>query len=136
MDPVALPSTAMQRIHKLDRTPNVEAYSSALSQPFVKDLHKRILVAHKNTQNQLAGAPELAAHFGRRHPFINLHYGRLGRLVAEFLDLRLPVYSRGPLWTTALAAGGIMGRRKLWYWQLYPEVSKAIDTLGWRFAEE
>ena len=128
--------------HRLDQgyrlavVPQAAAYALALSQPFVKDHHRRLLTAHAAAPGLIVGVEELALRIGARGcSYVNLHYGVLGHRVASFLDLAPPGYSQGPLWTTALAEGARMGLYRRWYWRLYPEVHDALETLGWT-AEE
>lgn len=81
------------------------------------------------TAEQLA---EAAGYSG--YEAANLQYGLLGRRVAELLDYRPPFSDeRGePVWTMALATGvRSAGGRGLWIWTLRPEVTVAVQRLGW-----
>ena len=122
-------------VYRARAIPNIDAYEFALSRSFVKDNHRRMLAAHWSAPARIVTVGMLAAGGGYpRVSSANLHYGKLGRLVGEFLGIEFARYSKGPLLTTALAEGweergpGLAGRG--WRWRLYPEVALAIERLG------
>lgn len=122
-------------VSRLAEVPSVRAYAFALSQPFVKAEHRAMLAAHRQAPDLVITAGGLAAAAGYANwRGANQHYGTLGRQVATLLDIEVARYSKGPLWTSALAEGFEVGRGRLrrFHWRLYPEVAEAIDQLGIR----
>jgi hypothetical protein len=64
----------------------------------------------------------------------NAHYGKLGRQVAEFLDLAPPIHERRgePVWTKVLADGDDENEdeHEHWRWKMHQEVVDALRELN------
>ena len=119
-------------IYRPEVIPSVEAYEFALSKPFVSKTHRAFLAAHACNPSSTANELAVAAGFSNWR-VTNFHYGRLGRKVAELIGISPARYSKGPLWTTALAEGFVqeaIGGGSMWVWRLYPNVRAAIERLG------
>lgn len=129
-----------------DGIPTVEEYEyalSALRDELSRD-HLAMLKAHCEAradhtsgefEDRTMSAEQLAeaAHHDG-YDAANLHYGLLGRRVAELLDYPPPLSEeRGePLWIDVLAIGKRSDQgRGGWNWTLRPEVALALERLGW-----
>ena len=64
----------------------------------------------------------------------NVHYGKLGRQVAEFLDLEPPTDAqrKEPVWTCVLAAGDNEHKDASGHfrWKMHPELVDALRELN------
>lgn len=93
-----------------------------------------MLRAHANAADRTLTATELAQAAGyESYEAANAHYGRLGRQVAEFLDVVPPIdRQRGEsVWTRVLAYDadeeGAHGHLQ---WIMHPEVAEALRALN------
>ena len=112
-----------------------EEYRRAFRTLSVGKHHEDMLRAHANAPDHTLTATELARAAGYdSYEAANAHYGRLGRQVAEFLDLSPRVHpQRGePVWTMAIAAGvdEAEGENAHWRWTMHPEVVHALQDLN------
>ncbi len=75
-------------------------------------------------------APQLAEAVSYpNHKVVNLHYGRLGRLVAEYLwDSPNNTIRSGIHWFLALSSG--MSSPSGYLWTMYPALAEALEKLG------
>jgi predicted HNH restriction endonuclease len=91
----------------------------------LKDNHLQILQIHYQAHEKTITAKQLAQAMGySRHTTANMMYGRLARLVGEKLDYNPEPEKLGTLVT-------FEKRKGEWHWILRPEVSKALEALGW-----
>lgn len=116
-------------------TLQTEDYKRALLATSSKmpDSYKRMLVAHYHASSQIITAYQLA-EAARYKSFegANLHYGKLGKLIAEYCDYTPPSHSGkdSPFWSIILA-NGYQDEKNKWYWALRPQVAEALEELGW-----
>lgn len=91
----------------------------------LQDYHRQILQIHYQAHEQTITAKQLAQAMGYSHYGVaNMRYGRLAHLVGEKL-----AYHPGPCKLNTLVT--IEHRKGEWHWILRPEVSKALEALGW-----
>lgn len=112
---------------------NSEQYKVALEQITLTNLQLQILQYQYNSLDRAVNASELAIYLNRKPSFINLQYGRLGRIIAEKLNYvsELPVSeSRGKpeLWA-CLSIGHFAGKRGF-VWTMRPDLAQALEELG------
>lgn len=89
------------------------------------DSHLQMLRIHYHAHEQTITAKELAQAMGySHHTTANMMYGRLARLVGEQLGYSPEPEKLGTLVT-------FEKRKGEWHWILRPEVSQALETLGW-----
>ena len=119
------------RAQRRSGRPTVEEYRRALTLvPFGAE-HEAMLRAHARAKRRTVTAEELAAAGGYADgEAASRDYGRLGRLIAEFIGFTPPApeQSGQPLWTAAIAAP----RRRedgSWSWVMFPEVVEALMVL-------
>ncbi len=97
------------------------------------DSYKRMLIAHYHAPSQILTAYQLA-EAARYKSFegANLHYGKLGKLIAEYCDYTPPSHTGkdSPFWSIILA-NGYQDEKNKWYWVLRPQVAEALEELGW-----
>lgn len=82
--------------------------------------------------NHTVTAPQLAAAVGLKSFYpINLHYGKLGRLLAEQINLSKRVKSprTGNLGWYRILSSGEWGKDGF-QWVMYPELAKALEEIG------
>lgn len=93
-----------------------------------------MLRAHANAADCTLTATELAQAAGyESYEAANAHYGRLGRQVAEFLDVVPPIdRQRGePVWTRVLAHDADEeDEHGHWQWVMHPEVAEALRAMN------
>lgn len=97
--------------------------------------HEELMLrAHANAPDRTLTSREIARAAGYdSYSSANAHYGKLGRKVAEFLDLQPLVSSsrNEPVWTMAIADGKETEHAEdIWRWQMYPEVAEALRELN------
>jgi hypothetical protein len=114
--------------HKDRRKPHigtVEDYAEAFDALALGAHEETLLKAHRQAPDRKLTALDLskAAGWKRAGP-ANIHYGNLGRRVAEFLGLNL-TDEDDHVWTEALADYDADTHE----WQLYKEVADAMDRL-------
>lgn len=114
------------------RAPHIgtaEEYARFLRTQPVAAHHHALLTAHARAPDQVMTATELAeAARWDSHSSTNVHYGQLGRQVAEFLELR-PVTFAEPIWTSVLAdtADGRWGAEgREFRWRMHRELVEAL----------
>lgn len=89
--------------------------------------HFRMLRAHYHAMDHTVTASEMArAMRYASYSSANLHYGKLGRKLAEALGFRLKY------WVNSLAdfIGPDEGLPH-WLWIMWPQVGAALEELGW-----
>lgn len=106
-----------------------EEYVSAFRSLKLEEHELAMLMAHVRAPDHTLTATELAKAAGYDNfGSANIHYGKLGRKLAELLDIVPPLsISRGePVWTMALAESIDEDLR----WRLHPEVVDAVTELN------
>lgn len=121
--------TKYQSRHKDRRKPHigtVDDYAEAFSAISLGAHEEAMLKAHRNAPDRKLTAPDLAkaAGWDGAGP-ANIHYGNLGRKVAEYLGLNLTDKDDRP-WTEALAEY----HEETSEWHLYKEAAEALDRLN------
>lgn len=121
--------TKYQARHKDRRKPHigtVDDYTEAFGALSLGAHENAMLSAHRNAPDRKLTAPDLAeaAGWDGAGP-ANIHYGNLGRKVAEYLGLDLTEEDDRP-WTEALASYN----QDTSEWQLYEEVADALDRVN------
>ncbi len=91
----------------------------------LKDNHLQILQIHYQAHEKTITAKQLSQAMDySHHTTANMMYGRLARLVGEKLDYKPEPEKLDTLVTFEKRLGE-------WHWILRPEVSKALEALGW-----
>ncbi len=90
---------------------------------------------HRLTATQLADAAGYP-----NYRTANLHYGKLGRALGEYLSFPPPQQDKGePLYTSVIAFGedgtGI-GDKAHYVWTMRPELVEALSDLPWGFRQK
>lgn len=98
---------------------------------------RAMLVAHAAASNLTLSAGQLAEAAGwPDFGSANLHYGLLGKEVAQALELKLPHHADGTIIATAALAGSAGPDWKqingIFYWRMYEEVAEALSRLNIR----
>lgn len=117
---------------------SAEEYRVALETiwPKLPESYRKMLKAHYLHPRQKITLKELKEAAGyKSESGVNLQYGDLGKQVVQALDDYEPT-SRGhdgsAQWTMVIATGqNEPGKHGEWVWTLRPEVSQALDQLGW-----
>lgn len=124
-----------ERIHR--RRPHIgtpSEYRRAFQALRLGEHHPSMLREHANAPDRTMTAGELARSADYDDfQFANSYYGKLGRKVAEFLDLPLPIDKRlgKPVWTMALAdIARESDAQGHWRWAMHPEVAEALHELN------
>ena len=104
----------------------VDDYAEAFGALSLGAHEEAMLKAHRNAPERKLTAPDLAkaAGWDGAGP-ANIHYGNLGRKVAEYLGLNLTEEDDRP-WTAALADY----HEETSEWHLYEEAAEALDRLN------
>jgi hypothetical protein len=126
---------AQRANRRLSHVGTREEYLRAFRALSIGEHHEAMLRAHANAADYALTATELARAAGYdSFEAANIHYGRLGRQIAEFLDLPPPVHKRRgePIWTMVLAGGAdeAEGEDDHWRWRMHPEVVDALQDLN------
>ena len=91
----------------------------------LQDSHLQILQIHYHAHEKTITAKQLALAMGySHHTTVNMMYGRLARLIGEKLGYNPEPEKLGALVT-------FEKRKGEWHWILRPEVSQALEALGW-----
>ena len=92
----------------------------------------RMLQIHYSAPSRKLSAPELAELVGyKKYSAINLHYGKLGKMVCDELGYIPPENRHGdPTWTFGLAWGEREDPKHEWIWTMYSNLAAAIKELG------
>ena len=108
-------------------------YRRALRALVVSEIHRKMLRAHANAPNRTLTASQLARSADYEcFEVANAHYGRLGRKVAEHLEIVPPPYAKRdvPVWTRTLAEDvAVPGALGHWQWQMHEELALALREL-------
>ena len=115
--------------------PSVAQYKRAFRTIYPK-LHPNYLAmlkAHYSAPEHTVTMSELAEAVGYSgHRPANLHYGKLGRMIAEELNYRKERLRGQSNFIDALAIEDPSWNRiEEWPWIMRPEVVKALEELGW-----
>lgn len=119
---------------RLAHVGTTDEYQRAFQALSIGRHHAAMLHAHANAADRTLTATELARAAGyESYEAANALYGRLGRQVAEFLD----VIPRGDkqrdetVWTMVLADGADQrDEHGHWPWVMHPEVAEAFRPLN------
>lgn len=114
---------------KSRREPHIgtlDDYAEALNAISLGKSEHAMLVAHRQAKGRRLSAPDLskAAGWEGAGP-ANIHYGKLGRRVAEHLDLAITDKNEHA-WTEALASYD----DETTQWEMHEELALAIDRLN------
>lgn len=106
--------------------PEFQQYVAALQAiDNLTNSYLQILRIHYHAHESTITAKQLAQAMGySHHATANMMYGRLARLVAEKLGYSPEPEKLGTLVT-------FEKRKEEWHWILRPQVSQALETLGW-----
>lgn len=113
---------------RADNIGAVAEYEQALSVVKPTAGKRRMLVGHRQAEGRRMTAPQLAEAAGwKSHSSANVHYGSMGKAVAELLGLKIEG-DDNKAWTGALAEFDEETRE----WEMHPEVAEALDNLNIR----
>jgi len=115
--------------------PAEAAYRTALSaiSDNLTDKYRRMLQAHFVAPERTLTAKDLGAAAGYPNwTSANLHYGKIGRMLGEYLLFQPRERAAGgPIWTLLLASGAdIETTEDLWQWQMREQVADALLGVG------
>jgi hypothetical protein len=118
--------------------PNSSAFKNALLaiHPDITSAQHEMLKAHCLAESHCLTATQLAAAAGyKNHGAINLHYGNLGKTLAQHLGFSWVMFSKGePVWTSVLATGAAPSASspdQHFVWKMRPELVEALMSLPW-----
>ena len=104
----------------------------------LRQAHMDMLEAHYRAPGHQLTASQLAesAKYSR-YSDANLHYGRLGKAIANELKCDSPMQGdNGPVWTGVLASGNDDDPDAPEYiWTMHPELVTALSELNWGFTK-
>jgi 5-methylcytosine-specific restriction enzyme A len=101
-------------------------YIRAFNKITVAPHHMRMLQAHYHQTNHDITATQMSKALGYpTYAVANLHYGKLGRLVAEQLE-----WSPLPEQTIFVLVTFNKPERE-WHWIMRPQVAEALERIGW-----
>ncbi len=105
-------------------------YSDAFKRITLSPHHMRMLQAHYHAPDRTVTATQMAKALGYpKYTAANLHYGKLARLVGELIGWQ-------PLPEQAVFVLVTFKRPdREWQWIMRPEVTQALEQLGWVDAE-
>ena len=116
-------------------TPTIEEYKRAflLIEPRVTQKQLEMLRAHYYAPNHTITMAELAKHMGYTgHNVANLHYGKLGRSIADLLNYKKERIGGESKYIDVLATENPnLGSYQQWEWVMRPEVARALKELKW-----
>lgn len=111
-------------LKQADYTP--DEYVAAFRHIDVAPHHMRMLLAHYHAPSRTLTASQMAKVLGYpTYSTANLHYGTLGRIVAERLAW-VPLPDQ-----TVFALATFAKPRREWQWIMRPAVAEALERLGW-----
>jgi len=125
----------MLHIHKLSAIPKVPEYvggfAGVRSRMSAEQLS--ILQHQYDAPSRSATATQLAASASIRggHPTVNALYGRLGHMLADEMDFTPDQRDIGTYRWWAVLSSGWVSSGSRFVWQMLPEVSDALEILGW-----
>lgn len=112
--------------------PGVDAYVRALRgvDATVSELQRSLLIAQYGMPSMMCTSTTLAEAVGlAQQGAVNLHYGKLGHLVADELGF-VPERSDGtPQWWNVLS--WCPREAPAFVWQMQPVLARALEVLGW-----
>jgi len=118
--------------------PNSSAFKNALLaiQSDITSAQHAMLRAHCLAEGHCLTATQLAAAAGyKNHSAINLHYGNLGKALAQHLGFSWVMFFQGePVWTSVLATDGgpsASSADQHYVWKMRPELVEALLSLPW-----
>ena len=125
-------------MNKKEIPAETDEYKKALEilRPLLPKSYLEMLKAHYLQPQQTITASELAQAGGyQTFTAANLHYGKLGKRILNALRDYKPSLresNQRPQWTMVIAEGTINKKSsEKWTWKLRPQVSEALDQLGW-----
>jgi hypothetical protein len=126
---------ADRRASRKDGIPTADEFADAFAAlgPKIRKHHWKMLEAHLLAADATMTTGEIAGAAGYSgYSSANLHYGALGRLLAEHLGFDPPRDTDGAiLWTATHATGERADADKLnWRWTLRPEIVACLRALG------
>lgn len=110
--------------------PSPSQYENALASVSreIRPYQRKMLQVHYNARNSTVTAGELANAMGYTSFCVaNGLYGKLGRIVAEALDLNMEFQVN----VLADFEKVKIGRNYRWLWEMWPAVQTALEKLGW-----
>lgn len=107
------------------KSPSAQEYEEAFRSLDLSETHRDMLKVHYEAPEHTITATQMARAVGySKYGAANMHYGRLGRLVAENLDFDPLNEHLGTLVTFEKRNGE-------WHWIMRYQVSRALESLGW-----
>lgn len=102
----------------------------------MSSLQRRLLLEQYRAPNRTVTGKQLAQLVGTKNwRQVNLHYGGLGRIFCETLKLDLEdLGGSNPDWWSVWSTGYSV--RKVFLWEMLPQVAEALEVLGWVEASE
>lgn len=121
-------------MYRMNYIPPASDYIHALEilsgQNKITEMQEAILLTQYRSPNFTIPASELGRLLGCHTIEINNHYGRLGHMIADVLNLRPDLRETGGYrWWAVLSEGWT--EKKKFQWKMYESVVQAIKTLGW-----
>lgn len=105
--------------------PSPHQYVKAMRSVGCSDLQRRMFEVHYGSPVRTITATQMSKRLGyKKYGAANIHYGRLGGLVGESLDFDPWKERLGTLVT-------FTKRNKEWNWTMRPQVTLALEKLGW-----
>jgi 5-methylcytosine-specific restriction enzyme A len=126
----------MGKVYKLSTIPSTSEYVEGLSsiRSRINELQLRLLQEQYQAPNRTVTATQLAELVGVESGpgAINLQYGKLGRLFCETTGFQPSQRDVGTYRWWAVWSNGYEERKPYrFFWEMHPEVAKALELLGW-----
>ena len=123
----------VQRASRCDGFFGIEAYREWLSLIWdvLSDVPRSMLKAHaRNPLSEPADLARAAGYAG--FECVNLHYGEVGRALAQLLSISLPTrpVDGTYVWTFAVLSAGRYKEHDHFQWRMRPALVEAISELG------
>jgi hypothetical protein len=110
----------------------VKAFTTIQSREKIPENILQMLQNHYAAPEKKLTPTQLADSVGYKHySAVNLHYGKLGRVLCEELAYIPPLTNHGdPTWTCGLAWGERATHESEWVWTMYENLANATRELG------
>ena len=108
------------------------AFSKIIERSKLPENYYKMLQYHYSAPSRKLSPPELAKLVGyKSYSAVNLHYGKLGKMICDELSYIPPDNRHGdPTWTFGLAWGERENPVSEWVWTMYANLAAAIKELG------
>ena len=121
------------------KTLSVKEFVFALGKVHLTPNQTRMLRAHYHAPGRCITATKLADAVGfKNYNAANLWYGKLGHSVAALVGYipEVKCSAGTPSWTHTLATGGKQADAGEWEWTMKPNLTVALERLGWVRGED